>query len=148
MVYQLNNKTKIIGLTFSGIMIIIGAYFFLPKNEKYIQQINPPIKNADLPFSEIVFNADSAITIEKENGTLIRIPANAFKTLQGNDVTGNVSFKYRTFDNAIDIFRSGIPMSTNGERNAFLQSAGMIELNAYQEGNQLMLKPEKYIDVE
>ncbi len=148
MVYQLNNKTKIIGLTFSGIMIIIGAYFFLPKNENYNQQINPPIKNADLPFSEIVFNADSAITIEKENGTLIRIPANAFINPQGKAITGKVSFKYRTFENAIDIFRSGIPMSTNQDRNAFLQSAGMIELNAYQEGNQLMLKPEKYIDVE
>jgi len=148
MVYQLNNKTKIIGLTFSGIMIIIGAYFLMPKNEKYIQQINPPIKNADLPFTEIVFNVDSAITIEKENGTLIRIPANAFKTLQGKDVTGNVSFKYRTFENAIDIFRSGIPMSTNQDRNAFLQSAGMIELNAYQDGNPLTLKSEKYIDVE
>jgi hypothetical protein len=59
-----------------------------------------------------------------------------------------VSFKYRTFENAIDIFRSGIPMSTNGERNAFLQSAGMIELNAYQDGNPLTLKSEKYIDVE
>jgi hypothetical protein len=148
MVFQLNNKTKIIGLTFSGIMIIIGAYFFLPKNENYIQQINPPVKNADLPFSEIVFNADSAITIEKENGTLIRIPENAFTNIQGKAITGMVSFKYRTFDNAIDIFRSGIPMSTNQDRNAFLQSAGMIELNAYQEGNRLMLKPEKYIDVE
>jgi len=148
MVYQLNNKTKIIGLIFSGIMIIIGVYFFLPKNERYIQQINPPIKNADLPFSEIVFNADSAITIEKENGTLIRIPANAFTNQQGKAISGKVSFKYRTFENAIDIFRSGIPMSTNQDRNTFLQSAGMIELNAYQEGNQLMLKPEKYIDVE
>jgi len=148
MAYQINNKTKIIGLLFSGLIIITWVYFLLPKNEKYNQQINPPIKNVDLPFSEIVFNADSAITIEKENGTLIRIPANAFKTPQGKDVTGNVSFKYRTFENAIDIFRSGIPMSTNQDRNAFLQSAGMIELNAYQEGKPLMLKPEKYIDVE
>lgn len=148
MAYQINNKTKIIGLLFSGLIIITWAYFLMPKNERYKQQINPPVKNADLPFSEIMFNADSALIIEKENGTLIRIPENAFKTLQGKDVTGNVSFKYRTFENAIDIFRSGIPMSTNGDRNAFLQSAGMIELNAYQDGNPLTLKSEKYIDVE
>ena len=121
MVYQLNNKTKIKGLIFSGIMIIIGVYFFIPKNERYIQQINPPIKNVDLPFSEIVFNADSALSIEKENGTFIHIPANAFKNLQGKAITGKVSLKYRTFDNAIDILRSGIPMSTNGDRNAFLK---------------------------
>ena len=148
MAYQLNNKTKIIGLTFSGLIIIISAYFFLQKKDTYIQKINPPIKNVNVSFSEIVFNADSALTIEKENGTLISIPANAFKNLQGKDVTGNVSFKYRTFDNAIDIFKSGIPMSTSQERNAFLQSAGMIELNAYQDGNPLTLKSEKYIDVE
>jgi len=148
MTYPINNKTKIIGLIFSGLIIITWVYFLLPKNEQYKQQINPPIKNVNVPFSETVFNADSALIIEKENGTLISIPANAFKTLQGKDVTGNVSFKYRTFDNAIDIFKSGIPMSTNQERNAFLQSAGMIELNAYQDGNPLMLKSEKYIDVE
>ncbi|MCX6293927.1 MAG: hypothetical protein NT127_06505 [Sphingobacteriales bacterium] len=148
MAYQLNNKTKILGLTFSGLIIITCAYFFLHKTENYSQQINPPIKNVNVPFSEIVFNADSAINIEKENGTLISIPAHAFTNLQGKAVTGNVSFKYRTFDNAIDIFKSGIPMSTNQERNAFLQSAGMIELNAYQDGNPLTLKSEKYIDVE
>ena len=148
MAYQINNKTKIIGLAFSGLIIITWTYFLLPKNEQYNQQINPPIKNVDLPFSEIVFNADSAIIIEKENGTLISIPANAFTNQQGKAITGMVSFKYRTFDDAIDIFKSGIPMSTNQERNAFLQSAGMIELNAYQDGNPLTLKSEKYIDVE
>ena len=148
MAYQIYNKTKIIGLLFSGLIIITWAYFLMPKNEGYKQQINPPVKNADLPFSEIVFNADSALSIEKENGTLIRIPANAFINQQGKAISGKVSFKYRTFENAIDIFRSGIPMSTNEERNAFLQSAGMVELHAYQDGKDLMLKPEKYIDVE
>jgi hypothetical protein len=148
MAYQINNKTKIIGLLFSSLIIITWAYFLMPKKEWYKQQINPPVKNADLPFSEIIFNTDSALNIKKENGTLIHIPANAFTNLQGKAITGKVSLKYRTFDNAIDILRSGIPMSTNGDRNAFLQSAGMIELNAYQDGNQLMLKTEKYIDVE
>ena len=50
MAYQINNKTKIIGLLFSGLIIITWAYFLMPKNENYNQQINPPIKNADLPF--------------------------------------------------------------------------------------------------
>jgi hypothetical protein len=105
----------------------------------YRQEIKPPISANDIPFEQYTFNADSGVVIERPTGTTIKIPASAFINNKGEIVKGNLSLKVREFHSSEDIFRSGIPMSVNNSRSDFLESAGMIELRAFANGDTLEL---------
>ena len=111
------------------------------KNDKdeYVQGIRPPQASINIPFDDYSFDVDQGITIQRQNGTLIRVPANAFVDSSGKKVSGKVLVKVREFHAADDIFRSGIPMSVDSSRNAFLESAGMIEIRAFANGSALEL---------
>lgn len=118
------------------------------KNNKYKQTINPPVPSADIQFKKTTVNADSNVVIESPTGTKIKIKAQTFISKNGSPVKGNVDFKFREFHNAYDILRSGIPMSTSQDRNSFLASAGMIELRAYQNNEELNVDPQKNIEIQ
>lgn len=118
------------------------------KKDKYNQTIAPPVPNADIQFRKISVNADSNVLIESPTGTKIKINSKTFISKNGTPVTGNIDFKFREFHNAYDILRSGIPMSTDQNRNNFLESAGMIELRAYQDNQELNIDPQKNIEIQ
>ena len=118
------------------------------KNNKYKQTIEPPVPQADIQFKKTIVNADSNIVIESSTGTKIKIKAQTFISKNGTPVKGNVDFKFREFHNAYDILRSGIPMSTSQDRNSFLASAGMIELRAYQNNEELSIDPQKNVEIQ
>ncbi|MFN0033318.1 MAG: hypothetical protein ACKVOR_14240, partial [Flavobacteriales bacterium] len=89
----------------------------------------------------------TVIFTERSN-TQIDIPANAFVDKQGNAVQGDVQVDYREFRDPVDFLFSGIPMSFGDSTNqTFFRSAGMFEINASQNGNEVFLQDDKDITV-
>ena len=113
------------------------------------RQIERPFDNVDIAFIESEINAQEGDIILFESGTRIHVPANSFVDGSGKDVQGMVEITYREFASAADILISGIPMKYDsaGVTQEF-QSAGMMEIRAYQGNEELALKEGKEITVE
>ena len=134
-------KNKII-ISSSALVVLIGigiaGYMYYLHLSKYPTGIDQPFKTT-VPFVSLEFKADSALVVHSPNGTHIEIPANAFVDDNGEPVKGSAEFKFREFHTADAILLSGIPMQMSNDRNQFMQSSGMIELRAYQNGSELSL---------
>lgn len=110
--------------------------------------ICPPVEGIDVAYSSYIINADNGGKIKHFTGSEIDIPSMAFKNSNGDIVKGDVEIKYREFHDQADIFFSGIPMNYDSAgTNYFFESAGMIEIQAYQDGEKLEVADSKEIDV-
>lgn len=111
--------------------------------------ISPPLAQANIAQDSYTVDADSATTIDYTSGSKISIPAGAFHDEKGNPVKGKVTLKYREFHDQKDIFLSGIPMIYDSAGDKFVfESAGMMEITAYQDGKSLNTNPDKPIRVD
>ncbi len=111
--------------------------------------INPPIKGVEKTFGKGQVNANQGGTYTYENGTKVTVPAAAFTDDQGNIVSGSVDIKYREYHDFIDFFVSGIPMEYDSAGVQYnLESAGMMEIYAEQDGKRLNIAPGKDINIE
>ena len=140
-------QIKISIITLFGLLMLVVSYFLFNINTKSNQTIQPPFAENDIPFSEYLIHPDSSITINMATGTVIQIEAAIFENEDKKPIKGPITFKVREFHNVYDILRSGIPMSTNVDRKNFLQSAGMIEMRAENQGKTVKLKKRKQIEV-
>lgn len=111
--------------------------------------INPPIDNVKAQFASYKVNANQGGVYKYKNGSKVIVPPSAFVDDQGRVVEGEVNIKYREFHDYVDFFLSGIPMyyDSSGVRYN-LESAGMMEIYAEQNGKMVNLHPDKKIDVE
>lgn len=113
------------------------------------QFINPPVAECDIRNTGFIIpvNADTVLTYQ--SGSKIQVPANAFLNENGQVVTGEVELKYREFHDIADVFIAGIPMTYDsaGEQYHF-ETAGMMEISAWQNGKQLNTNPEALIKVQ
>lgn len=109
----------------------------LPNDTKCL---HPVSHENDVPFEtfEIAANSDQTITLE--DGTEISISSNSFLT-KNNDP---IEIKARTFSSKSEAFLAGVPMDYNDE--AF-ESAGMVELRGFQNGEVVKINPEHPIEV-
>ncbi|MCI5059028.1 MAG: hypothetical protein MRY83_23145 [Flavobacteriales bacterium] len=112
------------------------------------QGIVPPIKGADIEFETFVFDANEGQRIQTKRGTSYAIPPNSFQFEDGTMVQGEVEFWSREFHDPMEVFLSGIPMEYDsaGVEHKF-ESAGMLDVKAFQDGKKLELVPGKQIDV-
>ena len=112
-------------------------------------EVAPPLKGVDVAFHHFEMKPTEAKTIELENGTSIEIPANAFVDKNGNPITEDVEIRYREFHTAADVLASGIPMKVQQEdgKEAYMQTAGMFEINAYVAELPVYLAEEKTINI-
>lgn len=87
--------------------------------------------------------------IEYPSGSRLVIPASAFMNDKGQLIGGEVEIHYRELHDYIDFFAGGIPMryDSNGQR-LYLESAGMIEIYASQDGREIKLDPNKPLNIE
>jgi len=92
------------------------------------QGIMPLVDESDFPYSEFYLEVDSGATLELPSGTRIHVPPNGLVRADGKAV-GNARIEIREFKNAEDILKAGVPMSVNP--NQYLESAGMIEVRAF-----------------
>lgn len=111
--------------------------------------INPPLKAVPANFSEQSISADEGGVIEYKSGSRIIIPRGAFVAANGEPVAGQVAIHFREMHDFVDFFLSGIPMTYDSAQTKYaLESAGMIEIIAEQNGKRVNLAPEKPIQVE
>jgi len=143
-------KKYIIAIIFIFIIsaIIFLTNFYSSDKQKYTQGINPPLSKLDIPFENYTFEADSGIIINTGSGSQIRIKPSSLVNSKGEQAKGQVDIKFREFHDASSIFLAGIPMSTDSNRSSFLQSAGMFELRAYANGEELNLSNGAFADIE
>lgn len=143
-----------------GVLLYVGfGREQLPTAAEYYAQEelffeNQPYVNAPLPqvqarFANFKVQANQGGVFEYENGSKLVVPAEAFMNDRGQLIEGEVDIKYREFHDYVDFFLSGIPMvydSAGIEYN--LESAGMMEIYAEQNGVRVNMAPGKAIDVE
>lgn len=110
--------------------------------------INPPIEGLNIEYTSYKVIAEKGANLDFKTGSKITIPKNAFVDLDGKILKGEIEVRYREFHDAADFFVSGIPMTYDsaGVRYQF-ESAGMMEILAYQNGKKVNVAPEKEIAV-
>lgn len=110
--------------------------------------INPAFSNLDITFETMSVQAESGGTLKLKNGSIIKIPKNAFKDEKGNQVSGKVDIRYREFRDAIDMLVSGIPMQYDsvGPKSQ-LESAGMFEIQGVQNGKTIALTKDIVVEM-
>jgi hypothetical protein len=125
---------------------LLAAFY---KTEEARPCISPPIMNLNVPYTSFKVKAEEGAAFDFKSGSEITVPKNAFVNENGKTVKGEVELRYREFHDAADFFVSGIPMTYDsaGIRYHF-ESAGMIEMLAYQDGKEVKMAPGKSINVE
>lgn len=110
--------------------------------------VDPPFDQIKLEANEYVVDATANDTIRAATGSSIIIPAGVLVDKQGNPVQGEVKFRFREFHTAAEVIASGVTMlyDSAGKVNSF-ETAGMFELTASQNGNEVFIKPGKAIEV-
>lgn len=111
--------------------------------------IAPPISKLNIPYTAYKVNNEQGATIKHKSNSKIIIPKKAFVNKQGQDIVGEVEIQYREFHNQADIIASGIPMTYDsaGIRTHF-ESAGMLDIRGYQNGEAVFINPKKVITIE
>ena len=99
--------------------------------------VTPISAELDIPFSRYEVDASADTTLYTQTGTSLSVDRGTFVTKSGKPVQGKVEVKVREFHDAAAILRSGIPMRLRSDKNSFLQSAGMLEIRAYQGDQEL-----------
>jgi hypothetical protein len=126
--------------------IRLAAFY---KNEESKPCIAPPIEGLNVPYVIYKVNAEKGGKFDFKTGSKLTIPQNAFVDETGKPLKGEIELRYREFHDAADFFVSGIPMTYDsaGVKYQF-ESAGMMEMLAYKDGNQVQMAPGKTIKVE
>lgn len=143
-----------IAVGLAGVAVVVSIGFMkTTSNETPVvvvkKKVEAPIKNVDVEYKNYSVDARKGLKIKYfETGSVITIPDSAFVDGEGKIVMGKVDIKYREFHDVADIFLSGIPMTYDsaGEQYHF-ESAGMLELLAFQYGKPVFMNPDKRIIV-
>jgi hypothetical protein len=120
-----------------------------PIQMKQESVIDRPFDNIDIPFQSFNYSNSNGSIIDIKTGSQIKIPKGAFVDKNGNAVTKNIKIEYREFHDIGDIMLSGIKMTYEDEKQSGdFESAGMFEIRAFSNNEELSLKAGKEIDVE
>lgn len=153
---------KIIGskLNFKAVICLAGlavgvciAFTKHPVNGNKIaaakNKVAPPLKGVNINYKEFSVETSKKTSLKYETGSLITIPDNAFVDIKGKPIVGKVDIKYREFHDPADFFVSGIPMTYDSARIQYhFESAGMLEILAFQNDKPVFVNPAKKIIVE
>jgi hypothetical protein len=111
--------------------------------------IAPPLKNLDVPYTTYKISSLTGGKLRYKTGTVLSIPSNLFVDAKGNLLRGEVELRYREMHDAVDFFVSGIPMTYDSAGNRYyFESAGMLDIQAYQNGTPVSMAAGKTIEVE
>ena len=111
--------------------------------------VEPPIPELAKEYALFEIDPTKDETIDLPSGTKITIPANSLIDKEGNLLTDKTTLKYREYHDAVDVLLSGIPMDYKvlGTRRV-MQTAGMFDIAAEQEGKKAYLAEGKTIRVD
>lgn len=109
--------------------------------------INPPSESLQISGTTYTINNQKGDKIEHPSGTIIEIPKNAFE-INGKPVEGEVEIKYKEYKDQVDILLSGIPMHYDSAKTDYvLESAGMVQINGYQDDIPVDIANGKSIEI-
>ena len=112
----------------------------------YVDPPLPTLRNA-LQSGSVSASEGGVVTFG--NGSRVVVPAVAFVDDRGAAVRGEVEVRVREMHDPVDIFLSGIPMVYDSAGVQYtLESAGMLEIFATQDGRRVRLAPGKQLEVE
>jgi hypothetical protein len=133
--------------------VCIGVWHVMLRNnpEKFKEKIafiNPPLPQFDIPYKSLLYNTERDSVIQVTTTTTIELRKNTMVDSTGNSIKGVAEIRYREFMDPAEIFLSGIPMNYDsaGKKTTF-QSAGMININAFQNNKSLYIARGKTIKV-
>lgn len=111
--------------------------------------IKAPFPELDVPYEDFLIDNTKDTNIQFSTGSVIAIPANAFKSADGSEIDKQkVNLKYREFHNPYDLFVSGIPMEYDSAGvNYTFETAGMIDVMAFDGDKELILKDDKSLEI-
>jgi len=117
-------------------------------SELAMDVIQKPFDHVSDNIKEFLVSPNEATELKLDNGSVIKIPANAFTFLDGSPISEQATIEYEEFHSLADIILSGIPMTydTNGvEEN--LVSAGMFTIDGNVNGTPIKVAEGKKLDV-
>lgn len=125
------------------------AFTFMPENAIRADFMPSPFTDQLQQRSVYTLYAEDGSSIEHHTGSNIQVPADAFLDENGNVVTGKVEIQYIEYHDQVDIFLSSIPMQYDSAGNNYhFESAGMLEIYAFQNGKPVFTNPKQPIRVE
>ncbi len=114
-----------------------------------LNYVNPPLPQIEKKFSTYKVNAAKGGNYNHPSGSKLTVPSAAFVSHDGKQLEGDVTLHYREMHDFVDFFLSGIPMTYDSAGVQYtLESAGMIEIFAEQDGKRVNMAPGKSIGVE
>ena len=144
---QTQSTKRIISAAILSVSITVLALSYYRYLSRYREGILPPLEKSS-PYIYKSFQAEKGVIFHQPTGTHIVIPANALEDENGKKVKGKVTLKFREFQNAREIFLSGIPMQFGEDRSDYFSSAGMMELRVSQNNKPLKLSNNQSVAVE
>ncbi len=133
-------------ITISLLVLLIASC----RNEKFAEKafINPPFPALNPDYEAFTIKADLGDTLEYKTGSIISIPPDIWVNKSGEKITGDITLKYRELHDAYDIFLAGVPMYYDSAGVKYnLQTAGMFELRAFKDTNEIFMKENSKINV-
>lgn len=111
--------------------------------------VNPPVKTFEKKAETVTVDANEGGVYQFPSGSKMVVPRAAFANSYGALIEGEVEVHFKEYHDYVDFFLSGIPMEIQLDgKEGVLESAGMIEVYATQNGERLTMVPEKPIDIE
>lgn len=106
-------------------------------NDSIYSGLRPAIEKFEI-------NPEQTQEIESQNGTKILIPANSFVDGFGNVVSGNVELEIIEVNELVDFLTCGLQTLSD---NRLLESAGMIFVDAKNDGKSLRIADDRKISI-
>lgn len=132
----------------SGILILLSLVFVFSGCKRKSWRPDPPFPGIEKAVTRFHIPANCDTTLYLPSGTSIAFSLETFVYPDGLPVSGSFEILYREFHDAVDIFLAGIPMDfySMGQCRT-MQTAGMFEIDAQQDGQKLMIAKGKNIDI-
>jgi len=124
----------------------LSAPIVKPGDESFI---HPPIPGINVAYSYYDVDAVTGRNIHHFTGTRITVPPLAFANGSGELLHGKVTVRYREFHDMLDAYLSGIPMTYDSAGKKYdFQTAGMFDIQAFQDNKPVFMSPGKTIQVD
>jgi hypothetical protein len=129
-----------------GIICLAGIWYLQTRGSNTPNlALQKPLPGLLLDADKHLADATNADTILRPNGSKIIIPAQAFAYANGEVVQGEVEIAIQEYHDVAELFQSGVNMQVAD--NEYLESAGMIHIEGYQNGEKVQIRPGKSLSV-
>ena len=113
-----------------------------------LSEIIPSFEDFDVAYTRHEMDTKSEFNFKTESGSEVSVPSGAFIDAEGNPIDGKVDIQYREIKSPSEMIISGVDMKYEKDGKVYdFQTAGMFDLRAYSNGEEVYLKEDKQIDV-